>query len=111
MAFDFIEKHSPLFLFAGFFRFQQIMYAKMQFFFPAASFLNKAFFQTIESAKRAFAARAGSGKPAFLHASFLKKKKNSRENMGQCFPVKSKVTCKNSAHLDTHTKKNSLNVT
>ena len=44
--------------------------------------------QAIESAKDAFAARAGSGKPALLHALFLgNEKQNSRKIMGQCFPV------------------------
>ena len=47
------------------------------------------FFQTIESAKRTFAARAGSRK-------FLENEKKTAEKItGQCFPVKSKVTCKN----------------
>ena len=37
------------------------------------------FFQTIESAKRAFAARAGSGKPALLHVLLLEnEQQNSR---------------------------------
>ena len=67
----------------------------------AASFPNNAklFFQTIELAKRAFVARAGLGKPAFLHALFLesrqKTKQNSRKNYWQCFLVNSKATCKN----------------
>ena len=57
------------------------------------------FFQTIESVKRAFAARASSGKPAFLHALFLEKEnKTAVKVTGQCFLVKSKVTCKNLAH-------------
>ena len=46
------------------------------------------FFQTIESAKCIFAMRAGSGKPAFLHALFLE---NKHQN--------SNVTCRNLAHL------------
>ena len=57
------------------------------------------FFQTIESAKRAFATRAGLGKPAFLHALFLENaKQNNAKNHGQCFPINFKVTCKNLAH-------------
>ena len=53
-----------------------------QSFFLAGSFSNKAvvFFQTIESAKRTFAARAGSGNPAFLHALFLE---NEKRNCGK----------------------------
>ena len=35
------------------------------------------FFQKIESAKRAFAAMAGSEKPAFLHALFLENEKQT----------------------------------
>ena len=59
------------------------------------------FFQTVESSKRAFAAIAGSGKPAFLHASFLEKEKQNRRKItGKGFPVKFKVTCKNLAHLE-----------
>ena len=38
-------------------------------FFPGGVFSKQSLlFQTIESAKRTFAARAGSGKPALLHA-------------------------------------------
>ena len=52
------------------------MYAKVQFFTWQRPFQTKLlFFQTIESAKTAFAA-TGSGKPAFLHVLFLKKQKN-----------------------------------
>ena len=60
------------------------MYAKTQFFFLPVSFPNKAFifFQTIESAKCAFATRAGSGKPAFLHELFLE---NERQNSGKYY--------------------------
>ena len=45
------------------------------------------FFQTVESAaKHAFAARAGSGKPAILDALFLEnEKQNSRKNYGAMF--------------------------
>ena len=44
------------------------------------------FFQTIESAKRTFAARAGSGKPALLQALFLEnEKQNNRKNCGAMF--------------------------
>ena len=54
-----------------------------------------------ETAKRAFADRAGSGKPAFLHVLFLEnEKQNSRKNYRAMFSVKSKVTCKNLAHLE-----------
>ena len=47
--------------------------------------------------------KKSSGKPAFLHALFLEnEKQNSTKNYGQLyFPVKSKATCKNAAHLDT----------
>ena len=47
------------------------------------------FFQTTESAKCAFAAMSGSGKPAFLHALFLEnEKQNSRKNyMVNVFPL------------------------
>ena len=76
---------------------------KHSFFFWQCPFQTKLlFFQTVESAKCAFAARAGSGKPAVLHALFLKKLKANQHKKitGQCFLVKSKVTYKNSAHLD-----------
>ena len=79
------------------------MYAKTNFFFLAASFPNKAymFFQTIESAKRAFATMAGLGKPAFLHVLFLENENKTAEKITrQCFPAKSKVTCKNLARLE-----------
>ena len=36
-------------------------------------------FQTIESAERAFDTRAGLGKPALLHALFLKDKKTKQQ--------------------------------
>ena len=52
-------------------------------FFPANILSKKKllFFQTIESAKGAFAVRAGSGKRAFLHALFLEnEKQNSSKN-------------------------------
>ena len=54
-------------------------------FFVAAYFNSKQsftlFFQTIQSAKCPFAARAGSGKPVFLHALFLEnEKQNSSKN-------------------------------
>ena len=56
-------------------------------------------FPNNRSAKCVFAAWAG--KPAFLLVSFLKNKNKTAEKIaGQCCPVKSKVTCKNSAHLD-----------
>ena len=60
---------------------------KNTFFFLVASFPNKAFvFPTIESAKHAFAARAGSGKPALLHVLFLEnEKQNSRKKYGAMF--------------------------
>ena len=69
------------------FRFPQITYAKTQFFSWQRPFQTKLlFFQTIESAKCAFAATAGSGKPAFLHALFLgNEKQNSRKNYGAMF--------------------------
>ena len=51
----------------------------------------------IESVKCTFAARTGSRKPAFLHALFLENESQTvGKIMGQCFPIKSKVTCKNS---------------
>ena len=55
--------------------------------FLAVSFPNKVlFFQTIESAKHALAVRAGSGKPALLHALFLEnEKQNSSKNYGAMF--------------------------
>ena len=56
------------------------------------------FFETIESAKRAFAARAGSRKPALFLEN--EKQNSKKKNTGQCFPVKSKVRCKNLAHLE-----------
>ena len=44
------------------------------------------FFQTIESAKHAFAARAGSGKPAPLYVLFLEnEQQNSRLNYAAMF--------------------------
>ena len=60
------------------------MHTKNAVFFLSGSFLKKlSFFQTMESAKRTFAARAGSGKPALLPALFLKnEKQNSRKNYG-----------------------------
>ena len=69
------------------FRFPQITYAKTQCFSWQHPFQTKLlFFQTIESAKRTFADRAGSGKPALLHALFLKnEKQNSRKNYGAMF--------------------------
>ena len=72
-------------------------YAKTAVFFLVVSFANKAlFFQTIESAKRAFSTRAGSGKPAFFHALFLEnRRKTAVKITGQCFPINSKVTYKN----------------
>ena len=78
------------------------MYAKRQFFSWWCPFQTKLlFFQTIESAKCAFAAMAGSGKPAFLHALFLEnEKKKAGKITQQCFPAKSNVTCKNLAHLE-----------
>ena len=57
-------------------------------YFLAVSFPNKAFVfpNRMESAKHAFAARAGSGKPALLHVLFLEnKKQNSRKNYGAMF--------------------------
>ena len=56
------------------------------------------FFRTIESAKRAFAASAG-------YKNFSETKNKTAEKItGQCFPVKSKVTCKNLAYLDEEKK-------
>ena len=56
------------------FHFPQITYAKTNFFSWQRPFQTKLlFFQTIESAKRVFVARAGSGKPALVHALFLEK--------------------------------------
>ena len=96
MAFNFIV---PILVYWFLFRFPQITYAKIQFFLVEA-FPNQ-FFQTIESAKHAFAAMAGLGKPAFLHVLLLEnEKQNSNEVTWQCFPFKSKVTCKNVAHLE-----------
>ena len=65
-------------------------YAKTQFFSWRRPFQTKfLFFQTIESARRAFAAMAGSGKPAFLHALFHEdEKQNSRKILhGNVFPL------------------------
>ena len=65
------------------------------------------FFQTKELGKRAFATRDGSGKPAFLHAYFSKTTNKTAEKItGQCFPVKSKITCKKLVHFEA--KKNGL---
>ena len=59
-------------------------------------------FQTIESAKSAFAARAGSGKPALLHAFDFSKTNNktAEQITGQSFRVKSNVTSKDSTHFE-----------
>ena len=47
------------------------------------------FFQTIKSVKHAFAARSGSGKPAFFHALFLKRENKIAEKLrGNVFPLK-----------------------
>ena len=77
--------------------FPQIAYAKTQFFFRRRPFQTKLlFFQTMESAKRAFAAGAGSGKPALLHALFLEnEKQNSRKNYGAMF------SCEVQGHMQT----------
>ena len=74
----------------------------MQFFSWRRPFQTKLlFFQTIESTKCTFAAVPGSGKPTFLHASFLEnEKQNSRKNYMASISIKSKVTCKNLAHLE-----------
>ena len=69
------------------FRFPQVAYTKTQF-FPGGVLSKQGFcfFQTIESAKRAFSAMVGSGKPAFLHALFLEnEKQNSRKNYTAMF--------------------------
>ena len=60
---------------------------KPQFFSWQRPFQTKLlFFQTIESVKCTFAAMAGSGKPAFLHALFLENEKQSgRKNYGTMF--------------------------
>ena len=59
----------------------------------------------IESAKRTFAAKAGSGKPAFCMHYFLKTNNKTAENLTtQSFCFKSKVTCKNLAHLEANKK-------
>ena len=81
------------------------MCAKMHFLFWRHPFQAKLlFFQAIESVKRAFAARAGSGKPTFLYALFLENENKTVEKItGQCFPIKSKVTCKSLAHLEEKT--------
>ena len=67
----------------------------MQFFSWRRPFQRKLlFFQTIESGKRAFATRAGSGKPAFLHGLryFSKMKNKTAEKITeQCFPYIEKV--------------------
>ena len=64
---------SPILVHWFLFRFAQITSAKTRRFFLVASFPNKA-----------FAAVAGSGKPAYLHAIFLEnKKQNSRKNYSQ----------------------------
>ena len=89
VAFNFIEKHTPPphFSLPVSLSFSRNNIAKTKFFswqHPSQTML--LFFQTIESAKRTFAARAGSGKPAFLHALFLKnEKQNSRKNYGAPF--------------------------
>ena len=63
----------------------------------------------MESVKHTFAARAASGIPAFLHALFLEKENKTAEKItGQCFPIKSKVTCKNLAHLEAKKQVNRL---
>ena len=63
---------------------------KCSFFLCVLSKQNFCFFQTIELAKHAFVVRRY----------FLKMKNKTAEKiMGQCFPVKSKVKCKNLAHL------------
>ena len=53
--------------------------------------------------KRAFAARAVPGGTGLhFHMRYLLKTKNetAEKIIGQCFHVKSKVTCKNLAHLE-----------
>ena len=87
-----IEKHIPPILFCWFlFRFPQITYTvcKNTFFFPGGVLSKQSFnlfFQIKESAKHAFAAGAGSGKPALLHVLFLEnEKQNSRKNYGAMF--------------------------
>ena len=77
----------------------------MQFFSWRRPFQTKLlFFQTIESAKCAFATRAGSGKPAFLHALFLEnERQNGRKHYRAMFShyVQGHMeTCKNLAHLE-----------
>ena len=69
------------------FHFPQITNAKTHFFSWRRPFQSKLlFFQTTESAKRAFATRAGSGKPALLHTLFLEnEKQNSKKNYRAMF--------------------------
>ena len=87
MAFDFIGKHSLLFLFAGFSFISTNNVHKNAVFPWRCPFQTKLlFFRTIESAKNAFDATAGSEKPAVLHALFLKKEKQkSAKNYGASF--------------------------
>ena len=54
----------------------------------------------MESAKQAFAARTGSGNLHFCMRYFSKTKNKTAEKItGQCFPLKSRVTCKNLTDL------------
>ena len=82
--------------------FPQITSAKMQVCFLAASFPNKAFvFSNNGISKVAFAARAGSGKPALLHALFLEnKKQNRRKNYRAVFSCEVQGHMQNSTHLE-----------
>ena len=98
-AFNFIEKHSLLFFSTGFSLFSTNVCKHTDFSLWHPFQTKLLFFQTIESVKCTFTARAGSGKPAFLHAFFLENENKIAEKIitGQCFPIKSKVTYKNSA--------------
>ena len=83
------RKTYPLFPPPHFSLLVSLTYAKTQCFSCWHPFQTKfLFFQTLESAKRAFAAREVSGKPAFFHALFLEnEKQNSRKNYGAIFSL------------------------
>ena len=87
MAFDFIEKRTHYFSSVVSLSFSTNNVCKNSVFSLGRPFQTKLlFFQTIESAKCAFATMAASRKRAFLHALFLEnEKQNSRKDYTAMF--------------------------
>ena len=98
MAFNFIEKHTPHFSSLVSLLFSTNNVCKNAMFFLAASFPNKAFVFPNNRISEAHICHQGWFRKTCTIACVISRKRKTKQQ-GQCFPVKSKVTCKNWAHL------------